>query len=73
MIVDKTIRRGSFTSIKTAAQRTEHLVAAYNKRHQPFEWAVTANSILRNCLDFGLYCRGAAQLRVWPESECVRL
>jgi transposase len=46
MIIDKAIRRGSFTSVKQLVQRIDHFVAAYNTNCCPFKWTATADSIL---------------------------
>lgn len=47
LITDKTIRRGSFSSVKQLVQRIDRFVAAYNTECQPFKWAATADSILK--------------------------
>jgi putative transposase len=46
LITDKTIRRGSFTSVKQLVQRIDHFVTHYNADSQPFRWTATADSIL---------------------------
>ncbi|MFY9478341.1 MAG: transposase, partial [Aquabacterium sp.] len=46
LITDKTIQRGSFTSVTQLVQRIDHFVAAYNTECQPFRWTAAAHSIL---------------------------
>jgi putative transposase len=46
LITDKTIRRGSFTSVKQLVRKIDHFVAHYNQNCKPFIWTATADSIL---------------------------
>jgi len=46
LITDKTIRRGSFSSVKDRVAKIDHFVASYNKSCKPFAWTATADSIL---------------------------
>ena len=46
LITDKTIRRGSFTSVKQLVQRIDQLAASHNENCQAFQWTATAESIL---------------------------
>ena len=46
LITDKTIRRGSFNSVKQLVQRIDHFVTSYNQSCKPFRWTATADSIL---------------------------
>jgi putative transposase len=46
IITDKTIRRGSFTSVKQLVNKINHFVAHYNQNCKPFTWTATADSIL---------------------------
>jgi putative transposase len=46
LITDKTIRRGSFSSVKDLVAKIDHFVASYNKSCKPFAWTATADSIL---------------------------
>jgi putative transposase len=46
LITDKTIRRGSFNSVKQLVQRIDHFVTSYNKSCRPFRWTANADSIL---------------------------
>jgi putative transposase len=47
LITDKTIRRGSFTSVKELVSKIDHFVTRYNKGCEPFLWTATADSILQ--------------------------
>ena len=46
LITDKTIRRGSFSSVKELVTKIDHFVASYNNTCKPFAWTATADSIL---------------------------
>jgi putative transposase len=46
LITDKTIRRGSFSSVKDLIGKINHFVASYNNSCKPFAWTATADSIL---------------------------
>ena len=46
LITDKTIRRGSFSSVKQLVQRIDRFVTTYNADCRPFKWTATADSIL---------------------------
>lgn len=46
LITDKTIRRGSFTSVKELVSKIDHFVSHYNKDCAPLVWTATADSIL---------------------------
>ena len=46
-ITDKTIRRGSFSSVKDLIAKVDHFVTQYNKTCRPFVWTATADSILQ--------------------------
>jgi transposase len=46
LISDKTIRRGSFRSVRDLVAKIDHFVTRYNQTCQPFVWTATADSIL---------------------------
>ena len=46
LITDKTIRRGSFSSVKDLVSKVDHFVTQYNTACTPFTWTATADSIL---------------------------
>jgi putative transposase len=46
LISDKTIRRGSFHSVRDLVAKIDHFVAHYNQTCKPFVWTATADSIL---------------------------
>jgi putative transposase len=46
LVTDKTIRRGSFTSVKELVDKVDHFVTQHNKVCKPFVWTATADSIL---------------------------
>ena len=46
IITQRTIRRGSFSSVKELIARIEQFVAADNKTMAPFSWTATVDSIL---------------------------
>ncbi len=46
VITQRTIRRGSFTSVKQLVARVDQFVASYNSNARPFVWTATADSIL---------------------------
>ena len=46
LITEKTIRRGSFSSVKDLVHKIDHFVSQYNKTCSPFTWTATADSIL---------------------------
>jgi putative transposase len=46
LITDKTIRRGSFSSVKDLVAKVDHFVTQYNTDCRPFTWTATADSIL---------------------------
>jgi putative transposase len=45
-LTDKTIRRGSFRSVRDLIAKVDHFVTQYNRSCKPFVWAATAESIL---------------------------
>jgi putative transposase len=45
-LTDKTIRRGSFRSVKDLVAKVDHFVTQYNKTCKPFVWTASADSIL---------------------------
>jgi putative transposase len=47
LISEKTIRRGSFSSVKDLVTKVDHFVTQYNKGCRPFIWTATADSILQ--------------------------
>lgn len=46
LISDKTIRRGSFHSVRDLVAKIDHFVSHYNQTCKPFVWTATADSIL---------------------------
>ena len=46
LISEKTIRRGSFHSVRDLVAKIDHFVTHYNQTCQPFVWTATADSIL---------------------------
>jgi putative transposase len=46
LISDKTIRRGSFRSVRDLVAKIDHFVTHYNQTCHPFVWTATADSIL---------------------------
>src|SRR6188472_1739134 len=46
LIGDKTIRRGSFHSVRDLVAKIDHFVTHYNQTCKPFVWTATADSIL---------------------------
>ena len=46
LITSRTIRRGSFRTVRESIRRIEHFVAHYNDGARPFTWTATAESIL---------------------------
>ena len=46
LVTDKTVRRGSFSSVKDLVNKVDHFVTQYNKSCKPFVWTATADSIL---------------------------
>jgi putative transposase len=46
LISDKTIRRGSFRSVRDLVAKIDHFVIHYNRTCKPFVWTATADSIL---------------------------
>lgn len=46
LITDKTIRRGSFSSVKDLVTKVDHFITQYNIDCRPFKWTATADSIL---------------------------
>ena len=46
VITQRTIRRGSFRSVKQLVHRIDDFVTAYNDTARPFLWTATADSIL---------------------------
>lgn len=47
LITQRAIRRGSFSSVKDLVQKIDSFVQHYNRRHRPFVWTATADSILQ--------------------------
>jgi putative transposase len=48
LITDKTIRRGSFSSVKQLTTRIDQFVSRHNENCKPFVWTTSAHSILEN-------------------------
>ena len=46
LITQRTIRRGSFRSVKELVSKIDEFVQAYNRTSKPFMWYATADSIL---------------------------
>lgn len=46
LITNKTIRRGSFRSVKDLTAKIKHFVTHYNQNCKPFMWTATTDSIL---------------------------
>jgi putative transposase len=46
LLSDKTIRRGSFHSVRDLVAKIDHFVTHYNQTCKPFVWTATADSIL---------------------------
>jgi putative transposase len=46
LITQRTIRRGSFRSVKDLVEKIDSFVRSYNRSHRPFVWTATADSIL---------------------------
>jgi putative transposase len=46
LISEKTIRRGSFHSVRDLVAKIDHFVSHYNQTCKPFVWTATADSIL---------------------------
>ncbi|MDF1569510.1 MAG: transposase, partial [Spirochaetaceae bacterium] len=46
LITDRTIRRGSFASVKDLVTKIETFVDAWNENAKPFVWTASADSIL---------------------------
>jgi transposase len=46
LISDKTIRRGSFRSVRDLVAKIDHFVTHYNQTCHPFVWTASADSIL---------------------------
>ena len=46
LITQRTIRRGSFSSVKQLISKIDEFVQAYNRTSKPFMWYATADSIL---------------------------
>ena len=53
IITRKTIRRGSFSSVKDLVAKIEQFVTHYNENSSPFAWTANADSIL---LKLGRLC-----------------
>ena len=47
LITQRAIRRGSFRSVKELVQKIDSFVQHYNRKHRPFVWTATADSILQ--------------------------
>ena len=47
LITQRAIRRGSFRSVKELVQKIDNFVLHYNRKHRPFIWTATADSILQ--------------------------
>lgn len=47
LITQRTIRRGSFHSVKDLIEKIDSFVRHYNRSHRPFVWTATADSILQ--------------------------
>ena len=47
LITQRAIRRGSFRSVKELVQKIDDFVQHYNRKHRPFIWTATADSILQ--------------------------
>lgn len=46
IITDKTIRRGSFRSVRELTKKIDTFVSHYDENCKPFTWTATADSIL---------------------------
>ena len=46
LITRRSIRRGTFRSVKQLVDRIDHFVQTYNSKSHPFAWTATADSIL---------------------------
>ncbi len=46
LITQRAIRRGSFRSVKELIEKIDSFVKHYNRKHRPFVWTATADSIL---------------------------
>jgi hypothetical protein len=46
LVLTRTIRRGTFTSVKDLIAAIETYIDAWNERCQPFTWTKTADEIL---------------------------
>ena len=46
LITQKSIRRGSFRTVKELTQRIDAFVKFHNRNCSPFQWTATADSIL---------------------------
>jgi len=46
IITERTIRRGTFKSVKELLAKIDHFVQKYNRNTRPFIWTATADSIL---------------------------
>jgi putative transposase len=47
LLTQRTIRRGSFRSVKDLIEKIDDFVQHYNRSHRPFVWTATADSILQ--------------------------
>ena len=47
LIMQRAIRRGSFSSVKDLVQKIDQFVQNYNRTHRPFLWTATPDSILQ--------------------------
>ena len=47
LITQRAIRRGSFSSVKELVQKIDNFVQHYNRKHRPFIWTATTDSILQ--------------------------
>jgi len=45
LITDKTIRRGSFSSVKDLVAKIDHFIRHYNQTGKPFTWTASADQI----------------------------
>jgi putative transposase len=47
LITQRATRRGSFRSVTELVQKIDDFVQHYNRKHRPFVWTATADSILQ--------------------------
>ena len=60
LITGRTLRRGSFRSVRELIQRIDHFVANHNTNCKPFIWTATADSILAKLQRLSIRINGTA-------------